>query len=117
MLSDMCTETEELQERIQRIKEELVGLGDMRPGTLSKQYNVCGKPGCRCKDPKKPEKHGPYYQLSYSHQGRSTTEFVKKHLVSDVRRQLRIYAQFRELTDEWVAISIKIAVARRKQLG
>ena len=76
----MGTRTEQWQQRIQRIKEELVGLGDMRPGALTKQYNVCGTPGCRCKDAKSPKKHGPYYQISYTHQGKSTSEFVKKHL-------------------------------------
>jgi len=41
----------------------------MRPGSLSKQYSVCGKAGCRCVDREKPRKHGPYYQLSYVHRG------------------------------------------------
>ncbi|MGC9328602.1 MAG: DUF6788 family protein [Candidatus Hinthialibacter sp.] len=29
----------------------------MRPGALSQQYNVCGNPRCRCKDPQHPQKH------------------------------------------------------------
>ena len=46
-------------------KCDLAALGDLRPGSLSIQYNVCGSPGCRCKaDP--PVKHGPYYQVSYT---------------------------------------------------
>jgi hypothetical protein len=102
------------QGRIHRIKEELVRLGDMRPGALSEQYNVCGTAGCRCKDPTAPKRHGPYYQLSYSHKGKSTTEFVKKPMLPDVRKQLRNFAKFRKLTDEWVALSLKISSARRK---
>ena len=47
----------------------------MHPGSLREQYNVCGKAGCRCKDPKKPQKHGPYYQLSYTWRGKSSTPF------------------------------------------
>lgn len=111
----MSTRIEQLQDRISRIKKELLELGDMRPGALSKQYNVCGTPGCRCKDPKDPKKHGPYYQLSYSHKGKSTTEFVKKSMLPDVRRQLRNYAKFRRLTDEWVALSVKISKVLKKQ--
>ena len=111
----MGTRAEQWQQRIQRIKEELVGLGDMRPGALTKQYNVCGTPGCRCKDAKSPKKHGPYYQISYTHQGKSTSEFVKKHLVAEARQQLKNYARFRKLIDEWVALSLKIARSRRKQ--
>lgn len=89
-------------------------LGDMRPGALSEQYNVCGKAGCRCKDPNDPKRHGPYYQLSYTRMGKSTTEFVKKPMVSEVQKQLRNYAKFRKLTDEWVALSLKIAAAKKK---
>jgi hypothetical protein len=44
-----------LERQIEKTKQ---ALGDMRPGSLSTQYNVCGKLGCRCKaDP--PQKHGP----------------------------------------------------------
>ena len=50
------------EQRIQQIKAALAVLGEMRPGSLSKQYNVCGKPSCRCKDPKKNQRHGPYYR-------------------------------------------------------
>ena len=91
-----------------------MALGDMRPGAISEQYNVCGKAGCRCKDPNDPKKHGPYYQLSYTHMGKSTTEFVKKPMVSEVQKQLQNYAKFRKLTDEWVALSLKIARAKKK---
>ena len=87
----------------------------MRPGALSEQYNVCGKPNCKCKDPRHPQKHGPYYQLSYTHQGKSTTEFVKRDMLDEVRQQLANYAKFRKLTDEWVELSVRIAKRRKTQ--
>ena len=110
----MTIKLQKWQLRIQHIKQELLGLGDMRPGALTTQYNVCGKPNCRCKHPKHPKKHGPYYQISYTHMGKSTSEFVKKEAVAQVREQLRNYARFRKLTEEWVALSLKIAKLRRK---
>ena len=71
-----------LEKQIEKTKKALVALGDMRPGSLSKQYNVCGKPGCSCKaDP--PKKHGPYYQVSYTRKGKSSSKFVKKEALSD----------------------------------
>lgn len=109
MLAVMTTRIEQWQDRIDRIKKELVELGEMRPGTLSEQYNVCGTAGCRCKDPTNPKKHGPYYQISFTRKGKSTTQFVKKPMLSDVRKQLRNYARFRKLTEEWVDIALKIA--------
>lgn len=87
----------------------------MRPGALSEQYNVCGKPGCRCKDPRHPKKHGPYYQLSYTHLGKSTTEFVKRDMVEEVRRQLANYTRFKQLTEQWVELSVRIAKRNRAQ--
>ena len=111
----MTPHTDRWQARIQLIKQNLLEIGPMRPGALSEQYNVCGKQNCRCKDPRRPQRHGPYYQLSYTHQGRSTTEFVKRDMLDVVRQQIANYATFRKLTDEWVELSIQIAKLQRKQ--
>jgi hypothetical protein len=110
----MTTNIDRWQERIRKIKQELFDLGEMRPGALSKQFNVCGKLGCRCKDRENPKKHGPYYQISYTHRGKSTSEFVKREMVADARKQLANYARFKMLTQEWVELSLRIASSRRK---
>jgi hypothetical protein len=107
----------ELQGRITRIKKGLSQLGDLRPGSLSRQYNVCGNPTCRCKDPTNPKKHGPYYQLSYTHRGRSRTEFVRKEFVAQVQREIKNYAIFRELTKKWVDLSLEMARLRREKFA
>jgi len=99
---------------VNRIKGELLELGDIRPGSLSEQYNVCGNPTCRCKNPKNPQKHGPYYQLSYTHKGRSTTEFVRKEDVTETREQLKNYKTFKKLIEDWVDLSVKIGKLRKK---
>lgn len=98
-----------LQERIDRIKKALSQLGALRPGNLSRQYNVCGNPTCRCKDPNNPRKHGPYYQLSYTRKGKSRTEFVRKERVPVVQKQLKNYETFKRLTEAWIEISLEIA--------
>ena len=105
------------QARIKKIQQRLAAMGEMRPGSLSKQYNVCGNPNCRCKDPENPKKHGPYYQLSYTHKGKSTTEFVKKDMVSEVKQQIRNFREFKKLTEEWIDLSVEIAKLRKKESG
>jgi hypothetical protein len=105
--------------RIKRIKRELMKLGPMRPGALSMQYAACKKPGCACVDPVKPKKHGPFYQLSYSHLGKSTTRFVRPNYAGQIKKELAAYKRFRELTQEWVtqelALSqLRLDLARRK---
>lgn len=100
---------------IESIKEELHSIGEMRPGSLTEQYNVCGNPNCRCKDPDNPQKHGPYYQLSYTHARKSTSEFVKADDVEIVRAQLANYVLFRTLTNEWIDLSVRIAKLRKEE--
>jgi hypothetical protein len=108
---------ETLQKRIKQIQRELGKLGPMRPGSMSEQYNVCGTPGCHCKDPKNPKKHGPYYHLNYTWRGRSRTEFVKAEEVEAVRRLLENYKRFRALCAEWVDLSVEIAQQKKAGRG
>ena len=98
-----------LVKRIAKIKQELVELGEMRPGTLSKQYNICGNPNCRCKNSKNPQKHGPYNQLSYSRHGKSKSEYVKEEMLSTVKLQIKNYKRFLRLTEELIDLSIELA--------
>jgi hypothetical protein len=106
--------TQRYQQRIKEIQAELASLGPIHPGSLSQQYNVCGNPQCRCKDPKQPRKHGPYYQLSYAWRGKSTTRFVRPSQVAEVRATLVAYKRLRELTDEWVDVAIALAQLQRE---
>jgi len=105
------------EEKIRQIKEQLLGLGPMLPGSLSEQWNVCGTPGCKCKDPNTPVRHGPYYQLSFSVKGRSSTLFVRRNEVTEARRRIRRYQRFKELvmalTQAYVDLVRKQGLARR----
>jgi hypothetical protein len=103
-----------LQARIDHLKQAVVGLGDLRPGKLSQQYNVCGKAECRCKaDP--PQKHGPYYQLSFTRNGKSSSQFVRKEDLTVVRQQLRNYQRLRELIDRWIALGMELSRLKLQQ--
>ena len=96
-----------LEQRIERIKQKLTDVGELRPGSLSEQYNVCGQAGCRCKaDP--PQRHGPYYQLSWSRKRRSTTRFVGPSQLAAVREQTENYKRMQSLMDQWVELSIEL---------
>src|SRR5438309_11411112 len=116
MLSDMKTNQsiQNLQARIAQVKSQLQAQGPMRPGSLSRQYNVCGKPGCRCKDPKQPRRHGPYYQLNYVYRGKKTSKFIRREILGQVRTELANYKKFRRLTDQWIGLALKAAEAKEK---
>ena len=103
-----------LEARIEKLKQVIGRLGDLRPGKLSQQYNVCGKADCRCKaDP--PQKHGPYHQLSFTRNGKSSTQFVRKEDLAVVRQQLRNYQRLRELIDRWIALGMELSRLKLQQ--
>ncbi len=104
------------QRKIEQIKQKLLKLGPMLPGSISEQWNVCGTPGCKCKSRKQPIKHGPYYQLSFSLKGKSSTFFIKKQDLAEVQKRIQQYKKFKELNMEltraYVALTRKNGFAR-----
>ena len=97
-----------LESKIQKIKREIAALGPLRPGTLSQQFNVCGKPDCRCKATP-PQKHGPYYQLSFTWQGKSSSQFVRGEDLPTVEEQLCNYRKLRQLVDTWIGLGLELS--------
>ena len=91
------------------IKRSLQELGPFLPGSISQQFNVCGNPTCRCKDPKNPQRHGPYYQLSFTVNGRSSTRFIKPAELPEARRRIRRFKRFKLLNARLVEAYIALA--------
>ncbi len=89
------TRLKRIEKRIERIKSELVKIEAMRPGSLTKQYK---DPGTQT---------GPYYQLSYTLEMRSRTEYIRKNSVRDIRRQVKLYKRYKQLNADWVSLSIE----------
>lgn len=85
----------QIDKRIGKIKAELARIGAMRPGSLTRQY----------KDPGSAS--GAYYQLSYTLDMKSRTDYIPRNWVRDVRRQVGNYKRFKSLSAEWVALSIE----------
>jgi hypothetical protein len=87
---------------IEHLQQKLLSLGPVLPGSISEQWNVCGTPGCKCKDTVNPKKHGPYYQLSFSVGGRSSSMFIKKEDIAEARKRVKRYQEFKKLTMDLV---------------
>jgi hypothetical protein len=105
----------QLAARLARIQAQLLALGPIHPGSLSEQYNVCGRASCACKDPKHPRKHGPYVQLSYTWGGKSTSRFVRPEREPILREKIENYRRFRELTTEWVDVAMALEAWERAE--
>jgi len=104
----------QIERQIERVKRDMVALGDLRPGSLSTQYNVCGSPGCKCKATP-PHKHGPYYQVSFTRKGKSGTKFVRKENLPAIRTQLRNYERMKLLVDRWIELATELSNMRLKR--
>lgn len=85
----------QIDQRIERIKAALAALGEMRPGSLTKQF----------KDPESGT--GAYYQLSFTLEMKSRTDYIPRQCVAQVRRQVANYKRFKALSAEWVALGIE----------
>jgi len=83
----------QITQRIKEIKQELLSLGDLRPGSLSKQKRSSKK---------------EYLQLSYTHQGKGHTEYVPVHRKEIVEEQIANHRRLRELTKEWVELGLAL---------
>ncbi|MFH1965802.1 MAG: DUF6788 family protein [Acidobacteriota bacterium] len=99
------------KKNVERIKKRLADLGPYIPGSLSQQWNICGNPDCKCKDPVNPKKHGPYNQLSFSIRGKSSTFFIKNQYLDAVKLRIERYKVFKELCIELTRAYVDLARA------
>lgn len=100
------TTIDSIERKIDAVRQALLKLGPMHPGSMTQQYQVCGRPGCRCVDPEHPQRHGPYEKLAYVHRGKQVCRFVRAGTVDELRKQTEEYKTFRKLMDEWIELSI-----------
>ncbi len=85
------------QAQLAQTQSELARIGPMRPGSLSQQY----------KDPA--AKTGAYWQLSYTHNMRSRSRYVRPEEVARIKPLLANFKRFRQLVDRCVDLSVNIA--------
>jgi len=100
----------QIERRITRIKEALGRIGPMRPGSLTRQY----------RDPK--ERVGAYWQISYTRQMKSHTEYVRPEWEPAIRKQIAIYKRLTCLVEEWIDLSIersklRMRIAKQERSG
>jgi len=92
----------QIQRRVEKIKQQLQGVGEMRPGSLTRQY----------KKPK--EKKGGFYQISYTYRMKSKTEYVRPEFIKDLKGQIVNFKKFKKLTQEWTDLAIELSILKIK---
>lgn len=92
--------SKEIRRKIGRLNEKIAGIGDMRPGSLTKQVRGWGK---------------SYWQISWTHRGRGGTGYVSNARYKEVKKQTENYRKFREMCLELVDLSIELAKLTDKE--
>jgi hypothetical protein len=104
----MQKKLDRIAKSIEKVKNELLQIGEMRPGSITMQYQ---NPA---------EKRGGYYQISYTHKMKSRTEYVRPEFVEDLKAQADNFKRFKTLTQKWADLAIeysqlKMDIAKRSK--
>jgi len=62
-----------------------------------------------------PEKHGPYFQVSFTRKRKHSTKFVRNEDLPDIRKQLKNYERLKMLVDQWVDLATELSNLRIAQ--
>ncbi len=102
----------DLEQHRHAIFQRMMELPDFRSGSITATYGTCGKPNCHCHEPNQPP-HGPNFRLTRKVKGKTVTEtFATAAELQKAQREVAAYQQFRELSQELLAINEKICRAR-----
>lgn len=84
-----------LEKSIARIKKQIYEIGDLRPGSLTQQKR------------KSKTSYGAYWHLSYTHDGKGRTEYIRAEALAQVKTEVSNYQRYRKLTDQLIKLSIE----------
>ena len=90
-----------IDRRIKQIKAQLLEIGEMRVGSLTTQKRKWG---------------GEYLQLSYTYKGKGRTQYVRQEDKHTVESQIANYKRFKNLTSEWLELSMQAIVAQEQAI-
>ena len=94
-----------LIQKIKVVKKQINELGDLRPGNLTKQ--IAKGEG---KNPRE------YWQLSYTHNMKSRTEYIRKEFVKQIKVEVANYKKLKQLMESWIDLSIQLSKEKLETL-
>lgn len=92
----------------------LITSGPVLPGGIKSYFNICGTPGCHCKNKTHPQKHGPYHRLSYAVAGKDSSMFIKNQ---DFEEAEKMVQRFKELKHAINLLALEYAQSYRERKG
>jgi len=108
MPDDLAT----LESERSQILEQFLGLGDLRPGSITAVVRRCGKPSCHCAKPHAPG-HDPQFRLTRRVAGKTITEtFPNPAAFRKAQQEVAEFHRLQELSDKLVSINQRICHLR-----
>lgn len=101
-----------LERRRGDIVQEIGGLGDLRPGSITAVRKRCGKAGCCCAEPEHLG-HGPQWRLTYKSGGKTHTQSLTGAVkIQKAEREIAEFRRFQQLSREFVEVSTRLCQLR-----
>lgn len=92
--------------------QQFLGLGDLRPGSISAVVRRCGKPNCHCAKPDDPG-HDPQLRLVRKLNGKSVAEsFASLRSFQKAQREVGEFHRLQSLSAELIAVNEQICRLR-----
>lgn len=102
----------ELEAQRSKLLEEFLGLGDLRPGSITAVIRRCGKRTCHCAQPNDPG-HDPQFRLTRRVAGKTMTEsFPHPAALRKAQQEVAEFRRLQQLSEELVAVNEKICALR-----
>jgi hypothetical protein len=103
---------ESLAQRRMQITDQIATLADLRCGSITSTTGRCGKPNCRCHQPKAVG-HGPNLRLTYKLEGKTVTESLPNPAaVRKAEREIEEFRKYQALHKEFLEVNAQICQRR-----
>jgi hypothetical protein len=100
-----------LERRRNEIAQQIAGLGDFRPGSVTAIRKKCGKPNCCCVEEEHPG-HGPHWRLTYKVEGKTYTESLTGDAIRKAEGEIAEFRKFQQLSRDFVEVNTAICQQR-----
>lgn len=105
----------ELEQQRSALLQQIFGLQDFRPGSITGTGGRCGTPGCHCHRPGD-SGHDPHPRLTYKRNGKTVSEsFATPAAQRKAEREIAEFRRFQQLSKDLVSINEQICRLRSVQ--
>ena len=95
--------------RYKKLKQRILKLGVIIPGTLRSVYQFCGKPHCRCSSGEKEDRHGPYIYWDRKINGKLSGLSIQSHHKKFFQEGIKNRKEFEKIRREILNLGEKLA--------